>query len=41
MSPSRVPEGRERGFIIPIGGAEEKEHDPRILKRFVELCGGT
>ncbi|MBL0311945.1 MAG: cyanophycinase [Holophagaceae bacterium] len=40
MSPSRVPEGRERGFIIPIGGAEEKEHDPRILKRFVELCGG-
>ena len=40
MSPSRVPEGGERGFIIPIGGAEEKEHDPRILKRFVELCGG-
>lgn len=41
MSPSRVPEGGERGFIIPIGGAEEKEHDPRILKRFVELCGGA
>jgi len=40
MSPSRVPEGEHRGFIIPIGGAEEKEHDPRILKRFVELCGG-
>jgi cyanophycinase len=35
-----VPEGQQRGFIIPIGGAEEKEHDPRILKRFVELCGG-
>ena len=40
MSPSRVPEGQQRGFIIPIGGAEEKEHDPRILKRFVDLCGG-
>jgi cyanophycinase len=25
---------------VPIGGAEEKENDPRILKRFVELCGG-
>ena len=23
-----------------IGGAEEKEHDPRILKRFVRLSGG-
>ncbi|NLB13625.1 MAG: cyanophycinase [Gammaproteobacteria bacterium] len=23
-----------------MGGAEEKEHDPRILKRFVRLCGG-
>ena len=41
MSPSRVAEGDERGWIVPIGGAEEKEHDPRILKRFVRLCGGT
>jgi cyanophycinase len=42
MSPSKVPEGEQRGYIIPIGGAEEKEkeHDPRILKRFVALCGG-
>lgn len=40
MSPSKVPEGEQRGFIIPIGGAEEKEHDPRILKRFMELSGG-
>lgn len=40
MSPSRVVEGGERGWIVPIGGAEEKENDPRILKRFVELCGG-
>ncbi|WP_458071437.1 cyanophycinase [Rhodanobacter sp. BL-MT-08] len=40
MSPSRVVEGEQRGWIVPIGGAEEKEDDPRILKRFVELCGG-
>ena len=40
MCPSRVADGEERGWIIPIGGAEEKQNDPRILKRFVELCGG-
>ncbi len=31
---------QRRGFVVPIGGAEEKEHHPRILERFVELCGG-
>ena len=40
MCPSKVPDGDQRGWIIPIGGAEEKENDPRILRRFVELCGG-
>ena len=40
MSPSRVMEGQQRGWIVPIGGAEEKEDNPRILERFVELCGG-
>lgn len=40
MCPSKVPEGEERGWIIPIGGAEEKENDRAILARFVELCGG-
>ena len=39
MSPSRVPEGQERGFIVPIGGAEDKLGDEAILKRFVRLCG--
>ena len=29
-----------RGYIIPIGGAEEESRDPEILRRFVELCGG-
>ena len=38
--PSRVAEGQERGWIIPIGGAEDKESRRRILKRFVQLCGG-
>lgn len=40
MCPSKVSDGDERGWIIPIGGAEEKENDRRILSRFVELCGG-
>ena len=40
MSPSRIPEGKSRGWIIPIGGGEEKENDARILQRFVELAGG-
>jgi len=30
----------KRGFIIPIGGAEEKLREPAILKRFAKLCGG-
>lgn len=38
--PSRIPDGAQRGWIIPIGGAEEKEDAPQILSRFVELCGG-
>ena len=39
--PSRIPEGGQRGWIIPIGGAEDKESRRRILRRFVELCGGS
>ncbi|NNJ72927.1 MAG: cyanophycinase, partial [Enterobacterales bacterium] len=40
MSPSPGQDGIERGYVIPIGGAEEKLSDPVILKKFVELCGG-
>ena len=40
MCASRVAEGRQRGWIIPIGGAEEKENSPAILRRFVQLAGG-
>ncbi|HSN71132.1 MAG TPA: cyanophycinase [Steroidobacteraceae bacterium] len=41
MCPSKVPEGADRGWIVPIGGAENKENDRRILSRFVELSGGS
>ena len=41
MCPSKVPDGEERGWIVPIGGAEEKEGDPKILQRFIALCGGS
>jgi len=29
-----------RGYIIPVGGAEEKIGDVAILRRFATLCGG-
>ncbi|MEO8226012.1 MAG: cyanophycinase [Gemmatimonadota bacterium] len=32
--------GPSRGYIIPVGGAEEKVGDVTILKRFANLCGG-
>ena len=39
--PSKVPKGGQRGWIIPIGGAENKENDRRILERFVRVSGGA
>src|SRR5450755_693284 len=41
MCASKVTEGSKRGWIIPIGGAEEKENSPQILDRFVRLAGGS
>jgi cyanophycinase len=38
--PSKVPDGETRGWIIPIGGAENKENDRHILERFVRVSGG-
>jgi cyanophycinase len=40
MCPSKVAEGATRGWIVPIGGAENKENDRRILRRFVAASGG-
>ena len=39
--PSKVPEGESRGWIVPIGGAENKENDRHILERFVRVSGGS
>src|SRR5215210_1987035 len=30
-----------RGFLLPIGGAEDKLQERRILSRFVQLSGGS
>jgi cyanophycinase len=30
-----------RGYIVPVGGAEDKMGDVAILRRFATLCGGT
>ncbi|MEP5764238.1 MAG: cyanophycinase [Halieaceae bacterium] len=40
MCPSPVKPGASRGYLMPIGGAEEKGNNPRILSRFLEICGG-
>ena len=40
MSPSPKQDGHTRGYVIPIGGAEERTGSPKVLKRFVKLCGG-
>ena len=40
MCPAKVVEGVTRGFVIPIGGAEERKSEPAILTRFIELSGG-
>ncbi|CAN5268166.1 cyanophycinase [soil metagenome] len=40
MPPSDPANGAPRGHIVPIGGAEDKIHNPAILDRFVALCGG-
>ncbi|UHQ22717.1 cyanophycinase [Lysobacter sp. 5GHs7-4] len=41
MAPSRIPDGEQRGWIVPIGGAEDKENDTAILRRFLKLSGGS
>src|SRR6202167_1349730 len=39
--PSKIPHGETRGWIVPIGGAENKENNPHILERFVRVSGGS
>jgi len=38
--PSPELEPGTRGYIIPIGGAEDKIQDRAILSRFFDICGG-
>lgn len=40
MSPSPVIDGKQRGYVIPIGGGEDKIFDLNVLGRYVEICGG-
>lgn len=40
MCPAPVNDGNSRGYIIPIGGGEEKLSNPVILERFVAISGG-
>jgi cyanophycinase len=40
VSPARVASEHRRGWIVPVGGAEDKMNDTRVLRRFVEIAGG-
>jgi cyanophycinase len=40
LSPARVGTHGQRGWIVPVGGAEDKVSATRILRRFVEIAGG-
>ncbi len=40
MSPSKVEEDSKRGYIVAVGGAEDKVGAAAILRRFVEVSGG-
>ena len=40
MSPALVKDNQERGFIIPIGGGEDRVKEMQIHRKFVELSGG-
>lgn len=40
MSPSKVEEHKKRGYIVAVGGAEDKMGPAEILRRFVQVSGG-
>ena len=40
MSPSPVSRTTDRGWIVVIGGAEDKVGEPDILRRFLTVSGG-
>jgi cyanophycinase len=38
--PAKVSPDTQRGWIVPVGGAEEKEGRAEVLRRFVTVSGG-
>lgn len=40
MCPAQLSANQERGFIIPIGGGEDRVKERHIHRRFVDLSGG-
>jgi len=41
LSPRHSSNGATRGYVIPIGGGESRRRNPTILRRFVEISGGS
>jgi cyanophycinase len=39
MSPAKVEPDQTRGWIVPVGGAEDKEGPAEILRRFIGCAG--
>ena len=40
MSPAKVGEDKKRGYLVAVGGAEDKVGPADILRRFVDVAGG-
>jgi cyanophycinase len=40
VSPAKVEGEHKRGWIVPVGGAEDKVGPSEVLKRFLQLAGG-
>lgn len=41
MSPAKVEPNHKRGYIVPIGGAEDKEGSANVLRKFLSVSGGS
>jgi len=41
MPPAPINKNDTRGYIIPIGGGEDRENEMHIHRKFVELSGGV
>ncbi|HWB73712.1 MAG TPA: cyanophycinase [Nannocystaceae bacterium] len=40
MCPAKIDPNEARGFIVPVGGAEDKQRGQLILRRFLAVSGG-